>query len=208
LVLGFQFYLWCYVNLIVQFAQEITMYQEKSSNSIVIATIIAAVVGSILVYAAFRLIDTVLPARTGAAAAPTQLAPAAPTPLAARGQPLAATEITADQGWQASELALQQGEQFQVEYIAGTWTYWAGKIPPQDARGDSYACTAASCCEPLPRAPKGALIGKVGDTMFFIGNGGSFTSEAAGQLLLRINDCDGALQDNAGSVKLRINRNS
>jgi hypothetical protein len=180
------------------------MHHERSSIGIVIATIIAAAIGSILVYAAIRLIDTALPARTGAATTPAQQAIGAPTPLATGGQPLKAIEVAADQGWQTSEVMLQQGERFQVEYLAGTWSYWTGTISPQDARGDSYTCTAASCCEPLPQARKGALIGKVGDAVFFIGNGGSFTSDMTGQLLLRINDCDGSLQDNIGSVKLRI----
>jgi hypothetical protein len=181
------------------------MHHERSSTGIVIATILTAAIGAILVYAAIRLIDTVLPARTGATTAPSQPAIVAATPRAIGGQPFDAIEVAADQGWQTSEVMLQPGEQFQVEYLAGTWSYWSGTIPPQDARGDSYACTAASCCEPLPQARKGALIGKVGDAVFFIGNGGAFTAETAGQLLLRINDCDGSLQDNVGSVKLRIN---
>ncbi|MEM2126104.1 MAG: LecA/PA-IL family lectin, partial [Candidatus Methanosuratincola sp.] len=81
-----------------------------------------------------------------------------------------------------------------------------GTLAPFDANGYNYICTAVSCCEPLPRERKGALIGKIGNQVFFIGNGGSFTAGANGVLQLRINDCDHNLGDNTGSVIVRITR--
>jgi hypothetical protein len=122
-----------------------------------------------------------------------------PTPVTTIG-------VAANRGWQQSDVTLQKGARFRVEYISGQWTYWAGKIPLQGVDGDTYACRAGACCEPLPQAHKGALIGKIGQDVFLIGNGGSFTANAHAPLFLRINDCDGALSDNAGSVTIKITR--
>src|SRR4030095_11552079 len=97
-------------------------------------------------------------------------------------------------------MMLRQGARFRIEYVSGKWTYWEGTIPSQGVDGDGYRCSGAGCCEPLPQAHKGALIGKIGQQVFLIGHGGSFTASASAPLFLRINDCDGSLADNAGSV--------
>jgi len=118
------------------------------------------------------------------------------------------TEVFANQGWQDSTLALQAGQQFRIDYVSGKWTYWNDGIAPFDANGDSYICSAESCCEPLPSARKGGLLGKVGDAVFFIGNGGTFTAPGSGTLLLRMNDCDDSFADNSGSVIVKLNTTS
>jgi hypothetical protein len=115
-------------------------------------------------------------------------------------------EVLADRGWQDSDVEAREGQQLEVEYVSGKWTNWAGHTPPFDARGENSVCTMASCCEPSPDDPKGALIGKVGKEIFLIGNGGAFTPNAGGNLLLRMNDCDASAADNAGSVVVRIRR--
>jgi hypothetical protein len=113
--------------------------------------------------------------------------------------------VEANQGWQSTGVSVVQGQQFRIQYISGQWTYWRGTIDMLDANGDSYICSATSCCEPMPHNRKGALIGKVGNEVFFVGNGSTFTANYSGQLSLRINDCDDIdLADNVGAVSVKI----
>jgi hypothetical protein len=120
--------------------------------------------------------------------------------------PITSIGVHANQGWQQSDVTLRQGARFRIDYLSGRWTYWEGTIPLLGVDGDGYRCSGAACCEPLPQAQKGALIGKIGQDIFVVGHGGSFTASANAPLFLRINDCDGSLADNAGLVKIRITR--
>lgn len=114
-------------------------------------------------------------------------------------------EVQADRGWQETSASVRAEQAFRVEYISGEWTAWDGTIPPHDAAGTGYVCgDADTCCEPMPGYRKEALIGRVGDEFFPIGNGGTFTPQSNGVLYLRMNDCDDALADNAGSVVVRV----
>ncbi len=113
-------------------------------------------------------------------------------------------QVLADQGWQDSDIALAQGQQFQVKYISGTGTDYSGGTAPFGPEGGGYICGYVGCCEPLFTVAKGALIGKVGNEVFLIGNGGVFVTGVNGNLLVRMNDCDSDLADNAGSVYIKI----
>jgi hypothetical protein len=113
--------------------------------------------------------------------------------------------VRADEGWQDTGFEVRGGRSFSVEYLSGRWTAWPGTVPLHDADGTAYICgDAERCCEPIADFRKEALIGKVGDELFPIGNGGTFTPRSSGVLYLRMNDCDGALTENRGSVKVRI----
>lgn len=109
-----------------------------------------------------------------------------------------------DLGWQDTGVTLREGQQFQVQYVSGQWTYWSGTLAPFDGNGDSYICGRAECCEPLPGERKGALIGKIGNEVFWVGNGGTFMARSRGRLLLRMNDCDGSFADNEGAIRVRV----
>ncbi|MBI4675657.1 MAG: hypothetical protein HY741_28775 [Chloroflexi bacterium] len=114
--------------------------------------------------------------------------------------------VFATQGWQDSGIVLASGEQFRIEYVSGRWTETKGELAFHGPEGSDYICSFATCCEPLPDQPKGALIGALGAKVFLIRRSGSFTSGGTGVLLLRMNDCDDALGDNAGSIVVRIER--
>ena len=118
--------------------------------------------------------------------------------------PLDATffNVQADQGWQDTDLQVIVGHQFQVAYVSGYIVDQDAVV--EDGNGRNYVCGHASCCEPLPAARRGGLIGKLGSQTFFIGNGGVFTAPVDGHLLLRINDCDEGLYDNSGSLKVGL----
>jgi len=130
---------------------------------------------------------------------------AVPTPVPTQVQlPPNATffDVRADQGWQATGLQVVAGRQFQVAYVAGHVVDRDTVV--ENGNGWNYVCGRASCCEPLPTVRRSALIGKIGNWTFFIGNGGQFSAPLDGQLLLRINDCDEGLYDNRGSLTVGI----
>ncbi|MCP4535878.1 MAG: hypothetical protein GY832_01925 [Chloroflexi bacterium] len=114
-------------------------------------------------------------------------------------------EITADQGWQDTDVYLEPGQQVWIEYMSGQIT--DADTTVFDGDGSDYVCGRSECCEPMPDAPRSSLVGRVGrieSEVFLIGNGGAFEADATGLLLLRINDCDAGLYDNSGSFRVRI----
>jgi hypothetical protein len=56
----------------------------------------------------------------------------------------------------------------------------------------------------MPDVERDALIGRVGDHLFAIGDRSEITLSANGELQLRINDCDSGLFDNSGSFQVKI----
>ncbi len=111
-------------------------------------------------------------------------------------------EVPADRGWGDTGLLLRSEETFRAAYLSGQAADGATVLA--DAAGSSYTCGHEYCCEPLPGAPRGALIGRVGREIFYLGNGGLFVSPANGPLQLRLNDCDEGLYDNRGSLQIVV----
>jgi hypothetical protein len=89
-----------------------------------------------------------------------------------------------------------------IAYISGMVSDSDMAIP--DANGSGYVCGQTGCCEPLPLSPRDALIGRVGQDVFYIGNGGMLSMPATGTLQLRINDCDSGLYDNRGILNILV----
>jgi hypothetical protein len=116
-------------------------------------------------------------------------------------------EVSALRGWQLAGVEILQGDQLQIEVIEGGWTPWPYRTT-YDGEGDtSWICTQMNtvpCPEPMPSEPLGALIGRIGDQMFKVGTQSTITAENNGQLYLRINDADGGLFDNSGSLTVSI----
>jgi len=119
-------------------------------------------------------------------------------------------EVFANQNWQNTGIYLHSGNNVKINYLSGKWTYWSGEINLHDANGpyEEYICSdyieATSCVEPIPDYNKGALIGRVNEQLFKIGNNFTFSIFSNGNLELRINDDDDGLFDNTGSIKVRI----
>lgn len=114
----------------------------------------------------------------------------------------ALVDIFAAQGWQDTPIVLQRGQGFQVQYTAGKWT--DGRPEWFNGEGYGYICGRVGCVEPLPGAQRGALVGRVGTDIFLVGDAGFFAARSDGRLQLRMNDGDGGLYDNAGSLTVRI----
>lgn len=111
-------------------------------------------------------------------------------------------EIPANQKWGNTRIAVRKGEELHISYLSGTIT--DGDTAISDANGNGYVCGHTDCCEPLPSVPRDALIGRVGNQIFYIGNGSILEMPATGHLYLRVNDCDTGLYDNQGQLSIII----
>lgn len=94
---------------------------------------------------------------------------AAPQPITQ--SPIAISSILftvyPNQAWNNTSINVNAGDSIGIQYQNGSWTYWAGTISSTDARGNpSYICAklqpASKCLEPVPEAPTGALIARIG----------------------------------------------
>ncbi len=116
--------------------------------------------------------------------------------------------VDAAQGWQATGVIVPKGALLKVQYEQGTWVY----------NKDRAACTAggaagliAKADYALPGSPEGALVGRLGDRVFLVGENysGAFDDLDPSELYLVINDdlnheYGAGLQDNSGSIQVDI----
>ena len=111
-------------------------------------------------------------------------------------------DVSADQAWANTGIRVKKGEHLNIAYLSGTITDADSAVA--DADGSGYICGHADCCEPLPVVPRLALIGQVGEEIFYIGNGGDLQMPDSGHLFLRVNDCNMGLYDNDGHLSIII----
>lgn len=119
--------------------------------------------------------------------------------------PLTVT-VAASQAWQSTGLVVTGNQNTEVSYISGMWSF-NPQLPPCDAIGNPSL--RAKPFYTLPGQPEGALIGKLGDSIFLIGRRCTLPVGMEGTLALCINDdLDGrygaGLKDNIGSLTIRI----
>lgn len=117
--------------------------------------------------------------------------------------------ISANRAWQNSNIYVEAGDTIDFTHIDGQWTDWKGTTPYTNGIGmTGHICAnmadPESCVEPIPQAPRGSLIGKIGTWSFLIGNRRILTAEQTGYLYLRINDGDDGLFDNDGELVVQI----
>jgi hypothetical protein len=116
-------------------------------------------------------------------------------------------EIHSDKLWQDTGLDLRAGDKVLIEVVNGRW-----KKSPNEAynngSGTGYICggvlASTDCVEPMPMYPTDALIGRVGDQIFLIGQRVEITVEQNGQLSMRMNDGDFDIFDNEGSLTVGV----
>jgi hypothetical protein len=111
-------------------------------------------------------------------------------------------DISADLGWQNTGVTLRSGERINILYVSGEIRDAESII--RGPAGAGWTCGEGTCCEPMTNVPRDALIGRVGDHLFLIGDKNAITVTTNGELQLRINDCDAGLFDNSGSLKVKI----
>ena len=111
-------------------------------------------------------------------------------------------EVAADRGWQTTDILVKAGETIRFQFQSGE--IQDGDTVIRGPAGVGWACGESSCCEPMPLAGRDALIGRVGDEFFLIGDQSEVAIASEGELQLRINDCDAGLSDNSGSLLVEI----
>ncbi len=116
--------------------------------------------------------------------------------------------VLARTGWQATAAEAESGAEIHLRVDRGRWTHWAGTEPRNPGTGGSYVCAEnmprERCLEPLPEAPQGALIGRIGGALFAVGSGTTLSARTSGGIELRINDGDGGLGDNDGELHVAL----
>lgn len=114
--------------------------------------------------------------------------------------------IQANLTWQDTGIQLQVGDQIKVEYVSGAWTGRSGDGGLSGPEGDSNSTNTDECFPIKYQGP--TLIARIGNgTPFIIGRQYLSKAQQAGNLFLRMNDCDQWLYDNAGSVIVSIEQN-
>jgi hypothetical protein len=117
-------------------------------------------------------------------------------------------QVSARKDWQSSGYQITTGAEVQIEVIDGQWTSRKGTILYTSGEGTGYICGEVmppeKCVEPLPTVPSDALIGRIGDQLFLIGQGTTISAEQSGPLELRINDGSGGLYDNDGVLTVSV----
>jgi hypothetical protein len=127
-------------------------------------------------------------------------APQAPTTFHLTGP--VGREISASAGWQSTGVLVRPGETIRFQYVSGEIRDADSVI--RGPGGAGYTCGESTCCEPIPDAPRGALIGRVGDHLFLIGDRSAVEVQEEGELQLRVNDCDAGLFDNSGNLQIKM----
>lgn len=118
--------------------------------------------------------------------------------------------VDAKKKWQSTGVQVKADRLVAISYYRGLWT-----ANPNDNQGKLYNSAgnptfiAAKPGYALPGANEGALIGKVGDTVFLIGLNATVPDNLEGELLLCINDDLNAaygdgFADNKGEIMVNI----
>lgn len=115
-----------------------------------------------------------------------------------RGMRERQVNVTAREAWTDTGIEVRAGQQ--IYFRAGGETRW-GPNRRDGAAGERNSPYNAG--RPLPDRPGAALIGRVGDDLFFIGGeSGPFRIRSSGRLYLGVND--DVLTDNSGGLRVTI----
>jgi hypothetical protein len=150
---------------------------------------------------------TPTPTRFDATATPGQEAEATSTPIRPYSIDL---KVYATTGWQDAGLYVLDGENVSIEYLSGEWSVCCDTgnvfyVPPDHGEYNYFESDGAPYGGIVADADLSALIARIGESNpFSIGRQVFTTSSVSGQLYLRVNDHDGGLSDNAGSIDVHI----
>jgi hypothetical protein len=107
-------------------------------------------------------------------------------------------KVSSQKPWQYTGIEIFKGDHIIIEYVSGTWTNWGGG-KGVDARGYTSEVRSGDFTP-------ASLIGRIGDdNPFEVGNYCEIKeADKTGRLYVRINEIDGQLHDNIGSIKIQI----
>jgi hypothetical protein len=136
--------------------------------------------------------------------------------LIAGRPPSSESQVNAAYDWQSTGIYLLQGETLSVEYSWGTWSpcalthcvyndAWGVADGSPDLAPDSSGARSTWTYSDniIMGCPHGALIGRINDYTFCVGDSYSDTVASEGYLELRINDT--AIRDDDGVIEVRVN---
>ncbi|WP_406674057.1 hypothetical protein WBK31_39425 [Nonomuraea sp. N2-4H] len=149
-----------------------------------------------------KLAALILTAVTAGACVAATAAPAAAT-TSAYGK---SKWISATKGWQHTGVYVEPGDLVRIRATDGRWTVDHRKFPYVSANG-YHRYTDRKIyqgCKILRGLPYGTLIARVNGDHYRVGTRGVFRARQAGFLQLRVNDADGCLKDNDGTVIAKI----
>ncbi len=123
---------------------------------------------------------------------------------------VAPTTVQANIKWQKTGVNLTASQTVNITYLSGLWT-----ANPNDNNGQLYNANGNPTFIPakpgytMPGQNEGALIGKIGNTVFLVGMGVTTPSGLSGELELCINDDLNGIygpgfKDNKGSIVVQI----
>lgn len=115
-------------------------------------------------------------------------------------------QVEGNKSWQDTGIILKQDEKATIKYISGRW-YISPAAWGCDAEGGWQASNRRGY--PMPSMREGALIGRVGEQIFYVGRHGETPKGVEGKLELVTNDdlegwYGAGLTDNVGSLEVEI----
>jgi hypothetical protein len=112
--------------------------------------------------------------------------------------------VSANERWGDTGIEVRNGDIVSIDYLDGSWTVRGGASGQRNQAGpNGYPGEYLSVGVPLPSAPVGALVGRIGDGKpFLVGYGARFRAGEEGVLKFTINDV--GLEDNTGALKLKV----
>lgn len=116
--------------------------------------------------------------------------------------------VDATKDWQATGVIVPKGAHLNIEYEEGTWVYNKDRNP---CTASGVVGLIAKADYALPGSPEGALVGRLGERVFLVGENYDETFDDLDQaeLYLVINDdlkheYGAGLQDNSGKIQVEI----
>jgi hypothetical protein len=102
--------------------------------------------------------------------------------------------------WQHTDIAVDTGDRLVIEYISGQWSIY----PPWGYAGpEGYDSSFPLNPDyPMPNVQPATLIGKIGQSVFKVGERLDMIVQESGRLYLRMND--NKVVDNDGSLQIQI----
>lgn len=105
--------------------------------------------------------------------------------------------VPANVEWCDTGINVRRGQRIAIS-AQGRWNYRSEPAFGPAGSGERIDTTL------LPRAPLAALIGRVGNEVFLVGQGGQSQAASEGRLYLSINDVSGTFGDNSGFMDVYV----
>ncbi|MGP4096358.1 hypothetical protein [Nonomuraea sp. KM90] len=114
--------------------------------------------------------------------------------------------INSESGWQHAGVYVEPGDMVRIHYVTGRWTVDYRKFPYVSSAGYARHIDRRiyQGCKILNGHPYGSMIAKINGAHYKVGRSALIQARQAGFLELRVNDADGCLRDNDGSVRVKI----